>query len=199
MESDDLKRLWRCETSEAAAGHALPREELMGLVIERTNEVSANMRRRLRQEAGSYLIILAVVLPWMVYPFRMRSSVLGAGFMVVVAGIMATLHWGSRRLAALEMEGSVHEVVRRTLKVVDTTMRAYLFGYIACIGLGLAVVTGMVMRRHPWDLVWIAPMLLLTVGGAAWGYWSGLGYLEGRFGADRTRLATCLAELEGGH
>jgi len=166
------------------------------MVQERAAEVRTSLRRRLKREVGYYAIILAILLPSIVYPFRSPTLLAAGAIAFLVLGVMATLHRGARRLAEPDLDGPAEETVRRMLRIVETTLRSYLIAYMLCVGLGAAVLIALVVVRHPGDPRWIVPLL----GGGAlavwWSYRSGQAYLDHHFGHYRAGLARCLASLE---
>jgi len=197
MEDETLEQLWRRESSEGDASTTLSREDLMDMVTVRARETRTSMQRRLRREIGYYLTILALFVSAFVRPLRPGMLLAAGALGIVLIGIVATLHRGSKRLGAPDLDGSAEAAIRRTLRVVDGTMRSYLIAYMLCLGLCVAMLLALVVLRHPGDPLWIVPTL---VGGAlalVWAYRSGRVYLEHHFGRYRDGLARCLAGLEG--
>lgn len=196
MDDDRLDDLWRRERDDA--GSNVSREVLLEMLRRRADDARARMRRRLRTEIVSYLVVLAIALPSLLYEVHANWLVAAAGLTVAVGSVMATLRIGARRLATVTMDGSTGDALRRVLAIVDTTLRAYLVAYVLCIALGVAVATGLVIRRHPSEPSVLIPVFLCAAIVVAWGYRSGRSYLRRRFGRLRDELAGCLAQLESG-
>jgi len=100
MEDETLEQLWRRESSEGAASTTLSREDLMDMVTVRARETRTSMQRRLRREIGYYLTILALFVSAFVRPVRPGMLLAAGAFGLVLIGIVATLHRGSKRLGA---------------------------------------------------------------------------------------------------
>src|SRR5262245_16793644 len=182
MESDPLKQLWRQEASNHDRAGTWSREELVSMVQERAAEVRTSLRRRLKREIGYYAIILAILLPSIVYPSRSATLVAAGAIALLLLGVIATLRWGARRLTEPDLDGPAGETVRRTLRVVQTTLRSYLIAYMLCVGVGAAIAIVLVVAQHPGDPRWIIPV---SVGGALavwWSHHSGRAYLDRHFG-----------------
>jgi hypothetical protein len=195
MDLEQLKRRWRIEAR--AEGHvALDAGTVSQWIEARANEVNREMRHRLQREVATYVpMLLALSVMMLMQGITAPRVLLVAGLNLAVGAIAATLWYSERRLTALPLDRSLHDVLEDLLVRIDAASRAYEVAYVGFFASAMVALAVTAWWRTGVG-VWFTAAI---VGGALavlWARQSGHAYVRRMFGPYRSELAACLRDLD---
>jgi hypothetical protein len=129
MDFESIKRCWREETQPLPP--LLEEETVMRMLTNRTTDLRAQVRRRLRREAGYYVPIMVVSAVSLVGGFTLNRLLAAAAVLLMLGAVMATLWWAERRIDEAPLDRSLREALTDLESKVDAAGRAYVAVYVA--------------------------------------------------------------------
>lgn len=196
MELSELKHIWR-ESGSAPGISACDKKEVTMLLHARSADLKKQILKRLTTEIKTYLLTgLFLLCVLVAEEFNAhRALLLGANALLVLAPILGALAYREYRLRTLPMSGSLRESISSLIRAIDSTVRLYLFAYVATIGVSLMLMEIVLVRGKGWNLFTI---FFVPIGVAffVWSYFSGRRYAELMFLTYRSNLVNVLNELE---
>lgn len=196
MNVEELKRDWQ-HSAEAEIHPALDARTVSQWIEARAQEVTREVRGRLRREIVAYIpMLLALCTVTLVHGITETRLVLVVGLNLSVGGIVATLWYSERRVRAVALDRSVHDVIEELLVRVTAASRAYELAYVVFIACAMALMAVTAWRRAGFG-VWFTLALVAGALGILWARASGRAYVDRMFGRYRSELASCLRDLDG--
>ena len=196
MDLDVFRQVWQ-EPPVSQDAARIGREELMAMIQARAGGIRQRTMQRVRSESYNYLILILIpVLMLALDPgSRFRTVLAVLGIVATVGPILGVLAYKEHRLRTLPPGDSLRQSLASLIAAIDSTSRFYLATYMICVAAGVALVEGLLLRRH--GPAWI-PAVALVAGAAfvIWAFRSGRAYARRMFRHDRADLVSCLSELD---
>lgn len=194
-ELNELRQIWNA-TPQAAAGRPLSGEQLMRVIEARQESVRKRVQRVLRLEMWNYVVIAMGILITIFLKNGVWKGLMGTAVFAGLLGIVfVTLLYKERQLSRAPMGGSLKEVLRGLLAMLDSTARSYLAAYMVLMVTSLGMLVGVAVWKFGMGFFSLV-VLLACAGGVVWAYQSGQAYLRRMFGKYRQELMECLKDVE---
>ena len=195
MDLEQLKRRWR---REAGAEHyvALDAGTVSQWIEARAKDVNREVRHRLQREVATYVpMLLALSVMMLMQGITMPRVLVVAGLNLAVGAIVASLWYSERRLTALPLDRSLHDVLEDLLVRVDAASRAYEVAYVGFFASAMVAVAVTAWWQSGVG-VWFMAAIVGGVLAVLWARQSGRAYVGRMFGPYRSELADCLRDLD---
>lgn len=194
-ELNELRQIWNA-APEAGASRPLSEEQLMRVIEARQEGVRKRVQRMLRREMWNYAVIAMGILITIFLKNGVWKGLIGTAVFAGLLGmVILTLLHKERQLSRAPMGGSLKEVLRGLLAMLDSTARAYLAAYMVLMVTALGMLVGVAIWKFGAGILSLA-VLVGCAAGVVWAYRSGQAYVRRMFEKYRRELEECLQELE---